>query len=72
MTYPDPLVRAELEHWIEQQLDVTLVTAVAELFEIKAVPMALLVNAEGRILARIPNFVAPAAFAARLRDARER
>jgi len=62
VTYPDPDVRRELQHWIERKVDVTETRTVAEVFGVTAVPVAIGVTGDGRILGRIANFVEPARF----------
>ena len=59
VTYPDPRVRRELEHWIERKVDVTQARTVAGQFGVTAVPVAIAAAADGRVLGRIPNFVEP-------------
>jgi thioredoxin-related protein len=62
VTYPHADVRAELEHWLERKVDITVDRDVAELFAVNAVPMAVAVSPDGRVLERIPNFVEPEVF----------
>ena len=63
VTYPDPVVRSELGRWIEQRVDVSRSAEVARVFGVPAVPTAVAVAADGRILARLGGFVEPEAFA---------
>ncbi len=70
VTYLHPDVRAELEHWLEYRVDVTHAREVALLFEVTAVPVAVVVAADGTILKRIPNFVEPGSFCAALERVR--
>lgn len=72
VTYPHKTVQHELEHWVERKVDVTEWIEVARLFEVTAVPIAVLVTAEGETLERISNFVEPGQFAAALSSARGR
>jgi thioredoxin-related protein len=72
VTYPHLDVQEELgEHWVVRKLDVTAYTQVAERFEVTAVPIAVLVTPEGKVLARLANFIEPAEFLQAVRDARE-
>lgn len=66
VTYPHADVRAELEHWVEHKVDITEDREVAELFRVTAVPVAIAVAPDGRILQRIANFVEPEPFLAAL------
>jgi thioredoxin-related protein len=70
VTYPDPKVRAELTRWLEHRVDVTEDRELATLFEIAAIPTAVLVDAEGRVLDRVVGFVKPGDFLKRLEAAR--
>ena len=70
VTYPDTDVQAELEHWVFRKVDITAERALAEAFRVTAIPIAIAVDADGRIVQRIPNFVQPGPFAEALRAAR--
>ena len=70
VTYPDDRVRAAATAWIRQRIDVSVSAEVARAFGVAAVPAALAVDGEGRILARREGFLEPAAFVSWLADAR--
>ena len=72
VTHPDPAVRATLEAWIERRIDVSASAEAARACRVPAVPAAIALDWEGRILGRCEGFVEPKAFAAWLRDKRER
>ncbi len=62
VTYPDPEVKKELLNWLEARVDVSLQKGVAELFSVAAIPVALAVTAEGRIVGRLTGFLEPESF----------
>ena len=62
VTYPDPGVKEELLNWLEARVDVTLQKGAAELFSVSAIPVALAVTAEGRIVGRLTGFLDPESF----------
>ncbi len=62
MTYPDPEVKKELLNWLQARVDVSLQKGVAELFSVAAIPVALAVTAEGRIVGRLTGFLEPESF----------
>jgi len=67
VTYPDAGVRAELAAaWLEYRVDVTERKAVAELFEIAAIPTGVLMDVDGGVLDRVVGFVEPGDFVKRL------
>ena len=70
VTYPHPAVTRELESWVFAKVDVSRYSAVAKAFGVPAVPEAVLVSPDGRILGRAPDFVAPEAFSAWLQSIR--
>ncbi len=70
VTYPATNVRNELGRWVFRKVDITEQGEMAAAFRVKAVPIAIAVTADGRILKRIPNFVEPGPFEAALREAR--
>lgn len=72
VTYPAAGVKEELEQWMLGKVDVSVHPDVARQFEVPAIPEAVAVDGNGRILGRIPDFVEPAAFMARLRQLRTR
>ena len=72
VTHPDPAVRETLEAWIERRIDVSASANAARVCRVPAVPAAIALDWEGRILGRRQGFVEPKAFAAWLREARER
>ena len=70
VTYPHPDVRRELSGWLQRRADVTEEPDLAAAFEIAAIPTAVLLDDEGRILDRVIGFVQPEDFLARLAEAR--
>ena len=62
VTYPDPEVKKELLNWLEARVDVSLQKGVAGLFFVAAIPVALAVTAEGRIVGRLTGFLEPESF----------
>ena len=52
VTYPDPKVKAELSKWLEQRVDISKEREVAAVFQVAAVPTAVLLDHEGRVLDR--------------------
>lgn len=70
VTYPHPEVKKELRNWLEARVDVSRQAGVARLFGVAAVPVAIAVTAEGRILDRRVDFVEPKFFASWLREVR--
>lgn len=70
VTYPHSGVRAELAGWLERRADVTEEPELAALFEVAAIPTAVLLDGEGRVLDRVIGFLQPADFLARLSNAR--
>lgn len=71
VTYPDPRVRAELSHWLERRVDISKERDLAAAFQVAAVPVAILLDPDGRVLDRVTGFVPPTDFRERLRGARE-
>ena len=71
VTYPDPDVRSELSSWVEHRIDVAEEPELAALFEVAAIPTALLLDPDGRVLDRVVGFVPPAGFKERLAAARD-
>lgn len=63
VTYPDPAVRTELEGWLVQRVDVSEAADLARSFGVPAVPTAVAVDGDGRILGRSQGFVEPDVFA---------
>ena len=70
VTHPDPAVRATLAPWIVRRIDVSASAETARTFRVPAVPTALALDGEGRVLARLQGFVETDAFVAWLKDAR--
>ena len=63
VTYPHQDVRRELEkHWLTSQFDVSESKPVATLFGVSAIPVAIAVTHDGKVLGRVLGFVAPEAF----------
>ena len=62
VTYPNPEVKEELERWLEVHVDVSLQKEVVELFDVAAIPLALAVTGEGKILGRLLGFMEPEPF----------
>ncbi len=71
VTYPDPEVKKELLNWLEARVDVSLQKGVAELFSVAAIPVALAVTAEGRIVGRLTGFLEPESFKKEIATLRE-
>jgi starvation-inducible outer membrane lipoprotein len=71
VTYPDPEVKKELVNWLEARVDVSLQKGVAELFSVAAIPVALAVTAEGRIVGRLTGFLEPESFKKEVATLRE-
>jgi len=71
VTYPDPEVKAELSNWLERRVDISKERELAGAFQVAAVPTAVLLEHDGRILDRVIGFVQPADFRQRLSTARE-
>ena len=71
VTYPDPVVKKELLNWLEARVDVSLQKGVAELFSVAAIPVALAVTAEGRIVGRVIGFLEPERFKKKIATLRE-
>ena len=63
VTYPDDLVQQELaQHWLTAKLDVAQQTEVADVCGITAIPTALAIDTDGRVLGSILGFMAPGDF----------
>ncbi len=71
VTYPDPEVKKELLNWLQARVDVSLQKGVAELFSVAAIPVALAVTAEGRIVGRLTGFLEPESFKKEIATLRE-
>ena len=70
VTYPDHEVKAELSNWLVRRVDISRERDLAAAFQVAAVPTAVLLDHDGRILDRVIGFVQPAEFRRRLRGAR--
>ena len=70
VTYPFHDVRVELSHWIHQRVDVVADSEIAAAFGVSAIPLAVLIDGEGRILDRIVGFVEPEEFLERISSVR--
>ena len=66
VTYPHPDVREELAGWLERRADVAVEPELAAVFGVAAIPTAVLLDGEGRVLDRVVGFVEPADFLSRL------
>ena len=62
VTYPAPEVREALASWFEHRVDVSVSADVARVCRVPAVPVALAVDGDGRILGRREGFVEPQGF----------
>ena len=71
VTYPHEDVKAELSSWLERRVDITEERELAEAFEVAAIPTAVLLDTDGRILDRVVGFVEPDDFRKRLSGARD-
>jgi thioredoxin-like negative regulator of GroEL len=69
VTYPDEMVKDELEFWVFERFDASKHRAAARELGIRAVPVAVALG-EGRILGRMENFVEAAPFRDWLRGVR--
>lgn len=70
VTYPHPDVKNELSRWIERRADIVAERDLASAFGVSAVPTAVLLDHEGRVLDRVVGFVQPESFRSRLSSAR--
>ncbi len=64
-------MKKELLNWLEARVDVSLQKGVAELFFVAAIPVALAVTAEGRIVGRLTGFLEPESFKKEVATLRE-
>ena len=71
VTYPHPDVRRELSGWLERRADVVAERELATAFDVVAIPTAVLLAPDGRILDRVVGFVSPEDFVARLEETRD-
>ncbi len=71
VTYPHPDVRAELSGWLKRRADVTEEPRLAAAFEVVAIPTAVLLAGDGRILDRVVGFVEPGHLLERLERAKQ-
>ena len=63
VTYPHEVVKKELdEHWVTTHYDVSEAKPVATLFGVSAIPVAVGVTADGKVLGRVLGFVEPESF----------
>lgn len=65
-TYPDAAVKAELANWVFVRVDLAAARADAKALGVAAVPTAVAVTPEGRVLGRIEGFVESGEMARRL------
>lgn len=70
VTYPHPDVKTELSGWLERRSDVAEEPDLAAAFEVAAIPTAVLLDYDGRVLDRVVGFVQPSDFQERLTSAR--
>ena len=59
VTYPHPEVQEELAAWLKRRVDVAAERELATAFGVEAIPMAFLLEPDGRVLDRIVGFVFP-------------
>ena len=71
VTYPHPDVQAELSGWLKRRADVTEEPQLAATFEVVAIPTAVLLAGDGRILDRVVGFVEPGHLLERLERAKQ-
>jgi len=69
-TYPHEAVKAELARWEFDRVDIEGERVAAEALRVSAVPIAVALAPDGRVLGRIEGFVEAAKFAARLSEIR--
>ena len=71
VTYPHADVRRELSTWLERRSDVVAEPEIASAFDVSAIPTAVLLDGEGRVLDRVVGFIQPEDFVARLSEAKQ-
>lgn len=71
-TYPDAAVKAELANWVFVRVDLATARADAKALGIAAVPVAMALTPEGRMLGRLEGFVDAAEFSRQLSKLRSR
>lgn len=71
-TYPDASVKAELANWAFVRVDLATARADAKALGVAAVPVAMALTPEGRVLGRLEGFVEATEFARRLSKMRSR
>jgi len=69
VTYPHPDVQKELSRWLQRRADVVAEPALAAAFQVAAIPTAVLLSSDGRILDRVVGFAPPDDFLTRLTGA---
>ena len=69
VTYPHPDVQQELSRWLQRRADVVDEPELAAAFEVAAIPTAVLLSPDGRVLDRVVGFVQPDDFVERLSSA---
>jgi thioredoxin-related protein len=70
VTYPHQGVKDEIARWIEWRADVVDERELATAFGVSAIPTAVLLDHDGRVLVRVVGFVPPDVFVGRLSTAR--
>ena len=72
VTYPAGEVQAELKNWTMIRVNIADQREVAEQFGVEAIPDAIAVMPDGRMVDSILGFVEPAEFETRLKNIREK
>ena len=62
VTYPNARVRAELDHWLQIEVDVSAEMQVATLFGVAGIPVAIAMTGKGEVLGRLLGFIEPQRF----------
>ena len=62
VTYPHAGVRAELDHWLQIEVDVATQQQVTTLFGVAGIPVAIAVTGTGEVLGRLLGFIEPERF----------
>lgn len=72
VTYPNERVKQEIAtHWLAAKVDVSTNKVTATRFGVSAIPVAVAITGEGKVLGRILGFVDPEPFAGELVKLRE-
>jgi len=73
VTYPHQSVKSELgEHWLTSHIDVSKQKPLATFFGVSAIPVAVGVTSDGKVLGRVLGFVEPESFKKELETLRSK